>query len=125
VYLVKTVERLGVSAVIIEDKIGLKKNSLFGTDVDQQQASIPEMSQKILAGKRAQVTTDFMIIARIESLILGMGVDDALARARAYIEAGCDGIMIHSRQKTPDEVFEFMRRYGEFKMRVPVVAVPS
>ena len=125
VYLVKTLERLGVSAVIIEDKMGLKKNSLFGTDVDQQQASIPEFCHKIIAGKRAQVTTDFMIIARIESLILGVGIDDALARARAYIDAGADAIMIHSRQKTPDEVFEFMRRYAELDARVPVVAVPS
>jgi phosphoenolpyruvate mutase len=125
VYLVRTSERLGVSAVIIEDKVGLKKNSLFGTDVPQTQAPIDDFCVKISAGKSAQITSDFMVIARIESLILKAGVDDAIHRARRYIEAGADGIMIHSKEKTPDEVLEFLRRYSEFTARVPVVAVPS
>ena len=97
VYTVRSLERMGVSAVIIEDKKGLKKNSLFGTEVKQTQATIEEMSAKIAAGKRAQLTDDFMIIARIESLILEQGMEDALARAKAFVEAGADGIMIHSR----------------------------
>jgi len=125
VYLVRTIERLGVSAVIIEDKVGLKKNSLFGTDVDQTHASIDDFCARISAGKRAQVTSEFMVVARIESLILKAGIDDAIHRARRYIEAGADAIMIHSKDKTPDEVFEFLRRYSEFKTRVPVVAVPT
>ena len=94
VYSVKTLERLGVSAVIIEDKIGLKKNSLFGTDVEQSQAEMNDFAHKIEMGKRAQVTDDFMIIGRIESLVLKKGMDDAIARARTYIAAGADGLMI-------------------------------
>ena len=125
VFMVKTLERLGVSAVIIEDKTGLKKNSLFGTEVAQTQDSIENFSHKIRTGKLAQTTDDFMIIARIESLILKQGVDDAIERAKAFIEAGADGIMIHSREKAPDEVFEFCRRYNEFSNRKPLVAVPS
>lgn len=125
VFTVRTLERIGVSAVIVEDKVGLKKNSLFGTDVAQQQESIDSFCHKIMMGKRAQVTDDFMIIARIESLILQQGMDDAIDRARAYIAAGADGIMIHSREKAPDEVFEFCRAYRGFERRVPLVAVPS
>ncbi|WP_111976523.1 phosphoenolpyruvate mutase [Algibacillus agarilyticus] len=125
VFTVKTLERLGVSAVIIEDKTGLKKNSLFGTDVAQTQDSIEAFSQKIIAGKNAQATNDFMIIARIESLILGKGIDDAMARAEAFLEAGADGIMIHSREKSPDEIFEFCRRYNQLANRKTLVAVPS
>jgi len=125
VFTVKTLERLGVSAVIIEDKTGLKKNSLFGTDVDQTQDSIENFCAKIQAGKNAQATRDFMIIARIESLILGKGVDDAVTRAQAFLEAGADGIMIHSREKEPTEVFEFCARYNKLKNRKPLVAVPS
>lgn len=125
VFTVRTLERMGVSAVIIEDKVGLKKNSLFGTEVEQTQESIEEFCHKISMGKRAQVTDDFMIIGRIESLILGKGLDDALNRANAYIDAGADGIMIHSRSKTPDEVLEFCREYRQFDRRVPLVAVPS
>ncbi len=124
-FTVKSLERVGVSAVIIEDKVGLKKNSLFGTDVAQQQASIEEFSHKIGVGKNAQITSDFMIIARIESLILEQGMDDAIERARAFIEAGADGIMIHSRQKTPDEILEFCSIYGTFENKVPLVVVPS
>src|SRR5699024_9131190 len=122
---VRTLERLGVSAAIIEDKVGLKKNSLFGTDVKQTQDTIENFSKKIRAGKAAQVTDDFMIIARIESLILDQGVDDAMARAEAFIDAGADGIMIHSRSKSPDEIFEFCDRYAKLEARKPLVVVPS
>lgn len=125
VFTVKTLERLGVSAVIIEDKVGLKKNSLFGTDVKQNQDTPENFSYKISAGKRSQITKDFMIIARVESLILGKGVDDALMRAKAYIEAGADGIMIHSKEKKPDEILKFCEGYRKFETRVPLVAVPS
>ncbi|WP_213994621.1 phosphoenolpyruvate mutase, partial [Arsukibacterium sp.] len=125
VFTVKTLERLGVSAVIIEDKTGLKKNSLFGTEVDQTQDSIENFCAKIQAGKSAQATRDFMIIARIESLILGKGVDDAVKRAEAFLDAGADGIMIHSREKEPTEVFEFCARYNKLENRKPLVAVPS
>lgn len=125
VFTVRTLERLGVSAIIIEDKIGLKKNSLFGTDVPQSQSSIEDFCYKISAGKKAQVTKDFMIIARIESLILKQGMDDAIARAKAYIDAGADGIMIHSKEKDGQEILEFCRIYSQFEKRVPLVAVPS
>jgi len=124
-FTVKTLERLGVSAAIIEDKTGLKKNSLFGTDVPQTQDSIENFCHKIREGKKAQATDDFMIIARIESLILGQGMDDAFTRAKAYLEAGADGIMIHSREKTPDEIFEFCDRYKDLENRKPLVVVPS
>ena len=125
VYNVRTLERMGVSAVIIEDKKGLKKNSLFGTEVEQTQAFIEEFSEKIAAGKRAQLTNDFMIIARIESLILEKGMDDALARAFAFVEAGADGIMIHSRKKDPAEILEFCDKFREKDKRTPIVVVPS
>ncbi len=122
---VKSLERVGVSAVIIEDKIGLKKNSLFGNDVAQQQDTIEDFCHKIRLGKAAQVTDDFMVIARIESLILDAGMEDALHRADAYIKAGADGIMIHSRQSSPAEVLEFCEKYNSFENRVPLIAVPS
>ena len=125
VFMVRTLERLGVSAVIIEDKKGLKKNSLFGTDVVQVQDDIEDFCHKVSSGKHAQVTDGFMIISRIESLILEAGMDDALARAKAYIAAGTDGIMIHSREPTADEVLTFCREYAKFDDRVPLVAVPS
>ncbi len=125
VFSVKTLERLGVSAVIIEDKIGLKKNSLFGTDVEQTQDSIENFSYKISEGKKSQITENFMIIARIESLILNKGMDDAITRAKAYIEAGADGIMIHSRQKSPAEILEFCKIYNSFDKKPPLVVVPS
>lgn len=124
-FTVKTLERLGVSAVIIEDKTGLKKNSLFGTDVEQTQDDIESFCYKIREGKKAQATDDFMIIARVESLILGKGIDDALIRANAYLQAGADGIMIHSREKEPDEIFEFCRRYNQLESRKILVAVPT
>ena len=125
VFTVRTLERLGVSALIIEDKTGLKKNSLFGNEVFQQQDTIKNFSKKIAAGKKAKATEEFMIIARIESLILGKGVNDALKRAKAYIKAGADGIMIHSRKKTPSEIFEFCKLYKKLKIKKPLVAVPS
>jgi phosphoenolpyruvate phosphomutase / 2-hydroxyethylphosphonate cytidylyltransferase len=125
VFTVRTLERLGVSAIIIEDKTGLKKNSLFGNEVEQTQDSVEMFSQKIIAGKNAQQSNDFMIIARIESLILGKGIDDAINRARAYIEAGADGIMIHSRNKNPAEIFEFCKIYNQFPERKTLVVVPS
>ncbi len=125
VYTVRSLERLGVSAIIIEDKIGLKMNSLFGTEVVQEQDDIDHFCEKIKAGKRAQVTDDFMIIARIESLILKAGMDDAITRAKSYIDAGCDGIMIHSKEKTPDEILEFCELFKGFERKVPIVVVPS
>jgi len=125
VFTVKTLERLGVSAVIIEDKLGLKKNSLFGTDAQQVQDSIESFCHRLGAGKKAQVTDEFMIIARIESLILGQGLDDALTRAEAYIAAGADGIMIHSSQSTPDEILAFCERYNQLPRRQPLVVVPT
>ncbi len=124
-FTVRTLERLGVSAAIIEDKVGLKKNSLFGTEVCQTQDTIENFCVKIRAGKRAQITSEFMIIARIESLILEKGQKDALDRAKAYIEAGADGILIHSKAKTPDEIFEFCRAYRKFPRTVPLFVVPT
>ena len=118
-------ERLGVSAVIIEDKTGLKKNSLFGNEVKQTQDSIESFCEKIRIGKESQITDDFMIIARIESLILEKGLDDALLRAKAYIDAGADGIMIHSRKKEPSEIFDFCTAYQRVENRKPLVVVPS
>lgn len=124
-FTVRTLERTGVSAVIIEDKTGLKKNSLFGTEVEQTQDSIENFCAKIKVGKKAQITDDFMIIARIESLILDKGMDDAIARAKAYIEAGADGIMIHSRQKSPDEILEFCKILRDYNENIPIVVVPT
>jgi phosphoenolpyruvate phosphomutase len=122
---VKTLERLGVSAIIIEDKIGDKRNSLFGTTVPQQQDSIEHFSQKIHEGKQSQITTDFMIIARVESLILKKGMADALKRAEAYIAAGADGIMIHSKEKDGKEIIEFCEKFQKFETKVPLIVVPS
>ena len=124
-FTVRTLERFGVSAAVIEDKVGPKRNSLFGTDVKQTQADIPEFCEKIKIGKKAKLTDDFMIIARIESLILGKGVDDAVERALSYSEAGADGILIHSKSKTLDEIAEFCLRYRKAGMTLPLVAVPS
>lgn len=125
VYTVRTLERMGVSAVIIEDKTGLKKNSLFGTEVEQTQDSIENFSAKISAGKRAQKTKEFMIIARIESLILERGMSDALERAFAFVKAGADGIMIHSRKKDPSEIFEFVEKFRFQDKETPIVVVPT
>ena len=125
VYTVRSLERMGVSMVIIEDKTGLKKNSLFGNEVAQTQACIEDFCEKIIAGKKAQRTNDFMICARIESLILERGMDDAINRAKAYTQAGADAIMIHSRKKEPDEIFEFVRLFREWDSLTPIVVVPT
>ena len=125
VYTVRSLERMGVSMVIIEDKTGLKKNSLFGTEVAQTQAPVKEFCQKIRAGKKAQRTKDFMICARIESLILEKGMEDALARARAFVAAGADAVMIHSRKKDPAEIFEFVERFRQEDAATPIVLVPT
>ena len=125
VYTVRSLERMGVSMVIIEDKTGLKKNSLFGTEVEQTQAPVDEFCRKIRAGKNALRTKDFMICARIESLILEKGMEDALARARAFVAAGADAVMIHSRKKDPAEIFEFLERFRREDPATPVVLVPT
>ncbi len=125
VFTVRELERLGVSAIIIEDKVGLKKNSLFGTEVAQEQDSIEDFCNKIASGKANQVTESFMIIARCESLILEQGMEDALTRVKAYLDAGADAIMIHSRSKKFDEVQEFARLYNQLPNRKPLVVVPS
>ena len=125
VFTVRTLERLGVSAVIIEDKVGLKQNSLFGTDAVQTQDTIEGFCSKIQAGKEAQVTRDFMIIARCESLIAGKPVEDALERCHAYVAAGADGIMIHSKNKDGQDIKEFCQRFREVDNHTPIVAVPT
>lgn len=125
VFTVRTLERNGISAIIIEDKIGLKKNSLFGTDAIQTQDTIEGFCHKIKVGKEAQVTKDFMIIARCESLIAGKPVEDALERTFAYVEAGADGIMIHSKEKTGSDIKEFCLRFRERHPAIPIVVVPT
>ena len=125
IYTVRTLERLGVSMVIIEDKTGLKKNSLFGTEVVQTQDSIENFSEKIRAGKKAQRTKEFMICARIESLILERGMEDALTRSFAFVEAGADAIMIHSRKKDPTEIKEFLEKFRKQDKITPIVLVPT
>jgi len=124
-FTVRTLERLGVSAVVLEDKIGLKKNSLFGTDVAQTQDSIEAFKHKIACGKQAQISDDFMIFARCESLILDKGMDDAVERASAYLDAGADGIMIHSRKSDGAEILQFAELYKEFGQGKPLIVVPS
>jgi len=125
VFTVRTLERNGISAVIIGDKIGLKKNSLFGTEVSQELSSIPDFCEKLSAGKRTQVTKEFMIIARLESLIAGLPVSDALERARAYVAAGADGVMIHSKEKSGDDIKEFCEKFRAEYTNVPIVLVPT
>ena len=125
VFQVKTLERLGVSAVIIEDKVGLKKNSLFGTEVEQTQDDPQRFAEKIRAGKDAQVTDDFAVIARVESMILGKGIDDALKRAEAYVEAGADCVMPHYKEPDPTQLFSFVEGYASLGLTAPLVAVPS
>jgi phosphoenolpyruvate phosphomutase len=125
VFTVRTLERNGISAVIIEDKVGLKKNSLFGTEVPQELSPVPDFCEKLSAGKRAQVTREFMIIARLESLIAGMPVSDALERARAYVEFGADGIMIHSKEKSGDNIRDFCEKFRAEYRSVPLVLVPT
>jgi len=124
-FTVRTLERHGISAVIIEDKIGLKKNSLLGNSVSQFQDSIDGFSKKISEGKKAQVTNDFMIIARVESLILGKSVNDALKRSFSYIDAGADGIMIHSKNKNGNDIREFCKKFRSKNKTIPLVVVPT
>ena len=124
-FTVRTLERLGISAIIIEDKTGLKKNSLFGTAVPQTRDTIEDFSHKIRMGKSAQITDDFMIIARIESFILGDTLEDALERADAYVEAGADGVMIHSKDKSGDDIKSFCLNFREKNSTTPIVVVPS
>ncbi len=125
VYTVRTLERMGVSAIIIEDKNGLKKNSLLGTEVSQSQETIENFSEKIRAAKNSLVTEHFMIIARIESLVLGKGMADALKRAKAYIQAGADGIFISSKEKTSAELLDFCKKFKKLGKDIPLVVVPS
>ncbi len=125
VYTVKSLERMGVSMIIIEDKTGIKKNSLFGTQVEQKQDTIENFSLKISLGKKAQKSKDFMICARIESLILNRGMEDALERSFAFKKAGADAIMIHSLKKEPDEVFEFVEKFRSKDKTTPIVVVPT
>ena len=125
VFTVRTLERLGISAVIIEDKVGLKQNSLFGTDAIQTQDTIEGFCNKIKAGKDAQITRDFMIISRCESLIAGKPVEDALERCHAYVAAGADGVMIHSKNKSGEDIKEFCQRFREKDPHTPIVAVPN
>lgn len=124
-YNIKTLERVGASAVIIEDKIGLKRNSLLGNEVEQHQDTIENFCEKIKVGKKSIISNNFMLIARVESLILEQGMNDALERAFAYVEAGADGIMIHSRSNNPDEIFEFADRFRCQDKVTPLVAVPT
>jgi len=125
VYNIKTLERIGVSAIIIEDKTGLKRNSLFGQEVEQTQEDPFKFAEKIKAGKNAQITDEFMIIARIESLILGVGIDDALKRASIYLDAGADGIMIHSKSPSEREIFDFVNQFRENYPETLLVVVPT
>ena len=125
VFTVRTLERLGVSAIIIEDKTGLKKNSLFGTEIKQTQDSIENFSNKIKSGKNAQITNDFMIIARIESFILGKTIEDAIRRSKSYVESGADGIMIHSKENSGHDIRSFCENFRKFNKETPIIVVPS
>ena len=122
---VRTLERMGVSAVIIEDKIGTKRNSLFNDTSNQIQDDSYKFSVKISEGKKSLVTKDFMIIARIESFILGKDVNDAISRAETYILGGADGIMIHSKDKDFNQILSFCDKFKSVKKKVPLVVVPS
>lgn len=124
-FTVRTLERLGISAVIIEDKVGLKQNSLFGTNAVQMQDTIEGFCHKIRTGKNAQVADDFMIISRVESLIAGKPVEDALNRAVAYVDAGADGVMIHSKDKSGEDIKEFCTRFRKENQTTPIIVVPT
>ena len=124
-YLVKSLERIGVSAIVLEDKIGLKRNSLFQDQKKVKQDTISEFCKKIKVSKKSRITNDLMIVARIESLILKKGINDALKRAEAYSSAGADAILIHSKEKTPFEIFKFAKRFIKSKFAKPMIAVPS
>jgi phosphoenolpyruvate mutase len=124
-FTVRALERAGVSAVIIEDKVGLKRNSLFGDEANQMQAPKEDFASKIETGRAARVTDEFMVISRIESLVLNQGLDDALGRAHTYVEAGTDGVMIHSASKDPAEILGFCRRFRKVNSATPIVVVPT
>ena len=124
-FTIRTLERLGVSSIMIEDKIGLKKNSLFKDQKGAKQDSIKDFCKKIELIKKTRNSKDFLIGARIESFILGKGLNDALKRAQAYSAAGADIILIHSKEKTPKEIFSFSNIFRKTKYYKPLVAVPS
>ncbi len=124
-YTVRTLERIGVSAAVIEDKVGLKRNSLYGTEAGQVQDDVVSFCEKIRAGKAAQVTRDFMVVARCESLILGVGVDDACLRAHAYVDAGADAILMHCKDKDGAGLLEFLGRWRADGARAPIFVVPT
>ena len=123
-YTVQNLERIGVSAVVIEDKKGLKRNSLFGTDVPQEQEDVEIFSEKIKMGNLSKKTDEFMIIARIESLILNKGLKDALHRAEKYCEAGANGILIHSKEENPADIINFAKSFKN-NYDIPLVVVPT
>jgi phosphoenolpyruvate phosphomutase len=122
---VRALERNGVSAVIIEDKFGLKRNSLLEFDNPFLQEDPEIFAEKILVGKKAQTSSDFMIIARIESLILGKPVEEALNRAKIYVAAGADGIMIHSRNKSGEDAISFIKEFRKLNKEIPIVIIPT
>lgn len=124
-FTVRSLERLGVSAIVVEDKVGLKKNSLFGDEVEQHQATIEDFCHKIHTAKQAQIGNDFMVFARIESFIFNKDVEEALERASAYLDAGADGVMIHAKDKSPDKILDFCRKYHERGHTAPIIVVPS
>tara|TARA_B100001057_G_scaffold181537_1_gene182271 strand:+ start:581 stop:1846 length:1266 start_codon:yes stop_codon:yes gene_type:complete len=124
-FTVRTLERLGVSAIMVEDKVGLKKNSLFKDQTGVKQDSIKEFCKKIKVIKKSRMSEDFLIGARIESFILGKGLKDGLKRAEAYSKSGADLILIHSKDKTPKEIFSFSKIFKKSKNFKPLVSVPS
>lgn len=124
-FLVKSLERSGVSAIIMEDKVGLKKNSLFQDQKDTKQDKPEFFAKKIRKICTSRQSKDFMVIARIESFIVGKGLNDALKRAKIYSKAGVDAILIHSKEKTPKEIFSFAKEFKKSKYFVPLVSVPS
>ena len=124
-YTTKSLERAGVSAIVMEDKIGLKKNSLFENQKEVAQDSIKNFCNKIITINKSKISEDFMVIARIESFILGKSLSDALKRANAYSKAGADAILIHSKEKTPKQIFAFAKKFLKSKFFKPMVAVPS
>lgn len=124
-FTIKSLERVGVSAVVITDRTGVKNNSISEYDIKQNQNSIENFTDKISRGKKAQLSEEFMIITKIDSLILESGVEDALLRASKYINAGADGIMIHSSRKEPDEIIEFITKFRAKDQNSPVLIVPN
>ncbi len=124
-FVVRDLERAGASAIVMEDKIGLKKNSLFKDQKGAKQDSIKNFAKKIRVAKDAANNKDFLVIARIESIILGKSINDALTRANAYSKAGADCILIHSKSDTPKEIFTFARKFKKSKYYKPLVCVPS